>query len=149
MAMALLEAQFALDQDEVPVGAIVVLDGVVVGKGHNQTRTLMDPTAHAEIIAITSACQAVGQARLDGADMYVTLEPCSMCAGAMVWAHIRRLYYGAADPKAGGCGSVFDIAREPRLNHQVEVYPGISEPSARKLLEAYFQARRIRGQAVS
>ena len=143
--MALAEAKLAYDESEVPVGAIVVMEGTVVGRGHNRTLALSDPTAHAEILAITSACQAIGSSRLDGADLYVTVEPCAMCAGAMVWAHIQRLWYGATDRKAGACGSVFDIVREPRLNHQIEVYPGISETESRALLEQYFQARREAG----
>ena len=142
MRLALEEARLALEQDEVPVGAVVVLDGVLIGRGHNRTRALADPTAHAEMLAITAACETAGVPRLDGAELYVTLEPCPMCAGAMVWARVSKLIYGAADPKAGACGSLMDIARDPRLNHQLEVYGGVLEHEAAALLEQFFQGKR-------
>jgi len=142
MAQALAEAELALSEDEIPVGAVVVRDGVLLGRGHNRMRSLNDPTAHAEILAITAACNKTGDLRLDNTDLYVTLEPCAMCAGAIVLARIKRLYYGTVDPKTGACGSVFDIVREPRLNHQVEVYNGIEEEKAAELLERFFKVIR-------
>lgn len=142
MSLALDQARLALDEDEVPVGAVVVMDGRLIGRGHNRTRSLCDPTAHAEILAITAACQSIGLSRLDGAELYVTLEPCAMCAGAIVLAHIKCLYYGTYDPKAGACGSVFDIPREPRLNHRVEVHAGIAADQASRLLEQFFDRKR-------
>ncbi|MFH0765363.1 MAG: tRNA adenosine(34) deaminase TadA [Calditrichota bacterium] len=145
MNLALREAEQAFAEDEVPVGAVVVHAGQLLGRGHNQTRTLNDPTAHAEILAITAACQKLSVSRLETADLYVTLEPCAMCAGAIVLAKVSRLFYGAGDPKTGACGSVFDIVREPRLNHQVEVYPGICEKESAALLEKFFKMRRNNG----
>ncbi len=142
MNLALKEAEIALMEDETPVGAVVVLDGRLIGRGHNQPRGLNDPTAHAEILAITAACQAIGRSRLEGAELYVTLEPCSMCAGAIVLARIGKLYYGADDAKAGACGSVFDIVREPRLNHQVEVYGGFMAVESARLLSEFFAMKR-------
>lgn len=142
MQMALKEARLAFDEGEVPVGAVVVMDGILLGRGHNRNKALHDPTAHAEMLAITAACETAGEARLDGADLYVTLEPCPMCAGAMIWAHIKRLYYGARDPKTGACGSVLDIVREPRLNHRIEVYSGIEADQAGALLEEFFRKLR-------
>ncbi len=142
MKLALEEAKKAASEDETPVGAVVVLDGQLIGRGHNQPRLLHDPTAHAEIIAITAACQTIDRSRLEGAELFVTLEPCSMCAGAIVLARIKRLYYGADDAKAGACGSVFDIVREPRLNHQVEVYNGYMADESASLLSQFFQKKR-------
>ena len=149
MKEALKEAEKALELDEVPVGAVVVRDGVLLGKGFNRTRSLSDPTAHAEIMAITAACQAIGSERLKDADIYVTLEPCVMCAGAIVLARISRLYFGVHDHKAGGCGSVFDIVREPRLNHIVEVYPGIRADEAHVLLDEFFKELRDKNENTS
>lgn len=142
MNQALAEAQLAMDEDEVPVGAVIVKDGRLIGRGHNRNRALSDPTAHAEMIAITAACQALNEPRLEGADLFVTLEPCAMCAGAVVLARIARLYYGAADLRAGGCGSVFDIVREQRLNHRVEVYPGLGATESKNLLDIFFCEKR-------
>ncbi len=149
MDAALAEAREAFKQKEVPIGAVVVRDGVLLGKGFNRTRSLTDPTAHAEIIAITAACQAIGSEHLKETDIYVTLEPCAMCAGAIVLARISRLYFGAHDQKAGGCGSVFDIVREPRLNHHVEVYPGIRADEARILLDEFFKELRDKNENTS
>ncbi len=142
MDQALIEATRAAGEGEVPVGAVVVKDGRLLGRGHNRTRALSDPTAHAEILAISAACQAVDGGHLAGADIYVTLEPCAMCAGAIVLARLSRLYFGARDPKAGACGSVFDIVREPRLNHAVEVYAGIGADRAQELLDEFFAGLR-------
>ena len=144
MRMALEEAELALEEDEVPVGAVVVRDGVLLGRGHNRNRALADPTAHAEMLAITAACGAVEEGRLDGADIYVTLEPCPMCAGALVRARLARLFYGAADPKAGACGSLMDIPRDPRLPHRLEVYGGVEAAECGRILTDYFNRMRER-----
>ena len=142
MRLALEEAKLALAEDEVPVGAVVVRDGALLGRGHNRNRALADPTAHAEMLALTAACQAAQEARLDGADIYVTLEPCPMCAGAIVLARIAQLYYGTSDPHAGACGTLMDIVREPRLNHIVEVYRGLEADECGKLLSEFFSRLR-------
>ncbi|MCF7809963.1 tRNA adenosine(34) deaminase TadA [bacterium] len=138
MKLALVEAELAFSEGEVPVGAVIVKDSRIIGRGHNRTRALNDPTAHAEMIAITAACETLQSEHLEGADIYVTLEPCSMCAGAIVLARLKRLYFGVQDAKAGACGSVFDIIREPRLNHKVDVYAGISSGEAERLLKDFF-----------
>lgn len=142
MNLALEEARQALDENEVPVGAVVVKDNLLIGRGHNRTTALSDPTAHAEILAITAACQVLDSEHLDGADIYVTLEPCAMCAGAIVLARFSRLFFGVTDPKAGACGSVFDVVREPRLNHKVEVYSGMFSEETGKLLSDFFSGLR-------
>ena len=142
MDLALAEARQAAREDEIPVGAVVVKNGRLLGRGHNRSRALSDPTAHAEILAITAACQAEGSDHLEGADIYVTLEPCAMCAGAIVLARLARLYFGAHDPKTGACGSVFDVVREPRLNHSAEVYPGIRADEAQRMLDEFFEKLR-------
>ncbi len=125
MLEALKEAQEAGKKGEIPVGAIIEKDGVIIGRGHNLTENSKDTTAHAEIVALRQASKFLGETlgwrRLTGCNMYVTMEPCSMCAGALVWARIEKLYIGTMDPKAGACGSVFNIVQEPRLNHQVEI----------------------------
>jgi tRNA(adenine34) deaminase len=142
MAMALREARAAAEEDEVPVGAIVVVEERVVGRAHNQREKLNDPTAHAEMIAITQAANALESWRLTGATLYVTLEPCSMCAGALVLARAATLVYGAADPKAGACGTLFDIVRDPRLNHRLEVVSGVLEAECSELLTSFFRGKR-------
>ena len=142
MEAALAEARAALDSGDVPVGAVVVRRGRIIGRGHNQRELLHDPTAHAEMIAISAAAQELRSRRLTDCDLYVTLEPCVMCAGAIVHAQIRRLVYGATDPKAGACGSLFDITTDPRLNHRVEVEPGVLEDRCARLLRDFFRARR-------
>jgi len=125
MLEALKEAQKAREKGEIPVGAVIVKDGEIIGRGHNSTETDRDTTAHAEINAIRQASKYLGETlgwrRLTDCDLYVTMEPCCMCAGAIVWARIRTLYMGVRDPKAGGCGSVFNIVQEQKLNHQVEI----------------------------
>ena len=147
MNLALSEARQAMEEDEVPVGAVIVKDGRILGRGHNRTRALHDPTAHAEILAITAACQTMESEHLEGADIYVTLEPCAMCAGAIVLARLCRLYFSAHDPKTGACGSVFDIVREPRLNHYVEVCSGCLNADAQQLLQEFFKKiRQSEGQ---
>jgi len=142
MRAALREAVAAAEADEVPVGCIIVHEGLIVGRGHNQVERLQDATAHAEIVAIGAASAAVGSWRLTGCTAYVTLEPCAMCAGAMVLARVTRLVYGAADPKAGGCGSVLDVIHEPRLNHRVQVVSGLLAEECGDLLRGFFERKR-------
>jgi len=144
MKLALAEAERALERDEVPVGALIVKEGKVIGRGGNCILTLRDPTAHAEIIAIGAAAETVGYERLLDATMYVTLEPCPMCAGAIVLARIPRLVFGAADPKMGACGSVYDICRDERLNHRVDVLPGVLATECGCILRDFF--RNVRGK---
>ena len=142
MALAIAEAKLAAAAGEVPVGAAIVLDGVIRGVGHNRPIAAHDPTAHAEIEAIRKASMTLGTYRLDGASLYVTLEPCVMCIGAIVNARIARVYYGARDEKAGALGSVYDIGRDGRLNHRIEVYGGIMEVECAALLREFFRTRR-------
>ena len=147
MRAAQRDARAAAEADEVPVGCVVVHDGLVIGRGHNQTVTLQDATAHAEIVAIGAASTALGSWRLLDCTMYVTLEPCAMCAGAIILARVPRLVYGAFDPKAGACGSVLDVIHEPRLNHRVEITSGVLESECGGILKEFF--RRKRRQAES
>jgi tRNA(adenine34) deaminase len=142
MQEALRMAEAALRSEEVPVGCIIVHEGRLIGRAQNQRETLRDPTAHAEMIAITQAAEARGSWRLDGCTLYVTLEPCAMCAGAMVLARIDRLVYGAADPKAGAVASVFRILDSPRLNHRVQVTAGIAAEACGAILSEFFRTRR-------
>ena len=142
MQLALREAQKSADIDEVPVGAIIVRDGQVIGKAHNQTELLKDPTAHAEMIAITQAASAIGDWRLTRTTLYVTKEPCPMCAGAIVLARIPTLVFGVADPLRGGAVSVFNILNHPQLNHRPAVITGIMENECRGMLQAFFKAKR-------
>ena len=146
MKEALKEAQAALQAEEVPVGAVIVHEGRVIARAHNQRETLNDPTAHAEMIAITQAAAALDRWRLSGCTLYVTLEPCTMCAGAMVLARIDRLVYGADDPKAGAVGSLYNIPRDSRLNHRLEVTSGVSAEECGALLRDFFDLKR-RGDA--
>jgi len=145
MAEALALAREAGARGEVPVGAVAVLDGRVVGRGANARESARDPTAHAELIAIQEAARALGRWRLTGVALYVTLEPCAMCAGAMVLARIDRLVYGASDPKAGAAGSLLDLSSDPRLNHRFPVERGVLADECGELLRAFFQARRGSG----
>ena len=147
MQMALREAEQAAEEGEVPVGAVVVRGGVIIGRAHNQRETLRDPTAHAEILALTQAAAAVDSWRLNGARMYVTLEPCAMCAGALVLARTEALIYGARDAKAGACGTLYDIPRDPRLNHRLQVIEGVMAGECGAALSAFFAARRGRPEA--
>lgn len=142
MGFALAEAAEARSRNEVPVGAVVVVDGRLVGRGHNRPISGYDPTAHAEIIALREAARAVGNYRLTGATLYVTIEPCAMCAGALVHARIKRLVYGAADAKAGAVNSVFQICTNSSLNHQVEVTAGVREDECRAVVQDFFRERR-------
>jgi len=145
MEAALAEARAAASDGEVPVGAVVAWDGRIIGRGRNRVETTQDPTAHAEILAIGAASQTVKSWRLDEGTLYVTLEPCHMCAGAIVLARIPRLVYGARDPKAGACGSLSMVVQDMRLNHRAEVQPGIMAEECGALLENFFRTKR-RGQ---
>jgi tRNA(adenine34) deaminase len=142
MELAIGQARRALDHDDVPIGAVVVHDGAVVGAGHNERELRRDPTAHAEIIALRAAAAAFGSWRVLDATLYVTLEPCAMCAGAIVLARVPRVVYGCADPKAGAAGSVLDVLSEPRLNHRPQVTGGVLAPACAALLTDFFAARR-------
>lgn len=142
MTHALDLAQRAEAEGEVPVGAVVVKDGVIIGEGWNRPITTHDPTAHAEIEALRAAARRVGNYRLVDATLYVTLEPCAMCAGAMVHARVRRVVYGAADPRTGAAGSVFNLLQTAQLNHQVEICSGVLAEESGTLLRKFFQARR-------
>ncbi len=142
MQTALAEARAAREESEVPVGAVVVHDGRLIGRGGNRTIRDQNPTAHAEMIAIREAARALGSWRLTGCTLYVTLEPCAMCAGAAVLGRVQRVVYGALDPKAGAAGSVFDVLAEPRLNHQPNVAGGLLADESAALLRAFFETRR-------
>jgi tRNA(adenine34) deaminase len=146
MQIALEEAQQALRENEVPIGAAIVCEGRVIARAHNQREQLHDPTAHAEMIAITQAAEARQSWRLDGCTLYATLEPCPMCAGAMILARIPILVYGASDPKAGAVHTLFRLLDDPRLNHRAEVVAGVmAEPCAR-ILSQFFQEQRRQGK---
>ena len=142
MDMALDEARAAGARGEVPVGCVIVRDGAVVARAGNRTLAERDPTAHAEIIAIRQAAASLGSERLDACDLYVTLEPCAMCAGAVAFARVRRLYYGAADPKGGAVDNGVKFFGSPSCHHRPEVYGGLAEAEAGALLKAFFQERR-------
>ena len=142
MRAALREALASEAAGEVPVGCVVVHDGTVIGRGHNQVESLQDATAHAEIVAIGAASGTLESWRLHECTMYVTLEPCAMCAGAIVLARVGRLVYGADDPKAGACGSVLDVIHEPRLNHRVDVTAGVLAEECGAILKQFFQKKR-------
>jgi tRNA(adenine34) deaminase len=142
MRLALREAEHAVDHDDVPVGAVIVKDGEVIGASHNERELRNDPTAHAEMLALREASQAVGSWRVLDAVMYVTLEPCPMCAGAIVLARIPRIVYAAADPKAGAAGSVLNLLDVPQLNHRPQVAAGLLAQEAGELLRAFFASRR-------
>lgn len=144
MNEALKEALKAYDKGEVPVGAVIVRDGEIIGRGHNLTETGNDPTLHAEMIAIREAAKKLGGWRLTDCSMYVTLEPCSMCAGALVWSRMEKLFIGAMDPKAGACGSVLDIVRNEKLNHRIEIETGIMEEECSELIKRFFRELRIK-----
>src|SRR5437879_5867076 len=142
MAEALAEARRAADEGEVPIGSVVVFDGRIVGRGRNARERLNDPTAHAEILALQEAARSLGRWRLTGATIYATLEPCPMCAGALVNARVDRLVYAVPDPKAGAAGTLFDVPRDPRLNHRVEVASGVMAAECGELLSSFFRSRR-------
>jgi len=145
MQMALREAQTSADQDEVPVGAIIVRNGAIIGRAHNQTELLKDPTAHAEMIAITQAAAAVGDWRLTETILYVTKEPCPMCAGAIVLARIPVVVFGVTDLVRGGAVSVFNILNHPQLNHRPEIVTGVLEEPCRAILRDFFRRKRKTG----
>jgi tRNA(adenine34) deaminase len=142
MRLALIEAGKAAACGEVPIGAIVVRDGDVIATAHNRRETDRDPTAHAEVLAIRSAAAALGAWRLGGCTLYVTIEPCPMCAGAIVLARIDQLVFGAPDPKAGACGTLMDVVRDERLNHQVDVVGGVLAEECAGLMREFFARRR-------
>jgi len=142
MRLALREAALALDHDDVPIGAIVVQEGEVIGAGHNERELRADPTAHAELIALREAARTLSSWRILEAVMYVTLEPCAMCAGAIVLARLPRVVFGATDPKAGAAGSVFNVLAEPRLNHRPRVERGLLAEESSDLLRSFFAPRR-------
>ena len=145
MRLALTEAEAALEQGDVPVGAVVVHDGRVIGRGSNQRELLNDPTAHAEMIALTAAAAHLGSWRLEDCTLYVTLEPCAMCAGAIVLARLPRLVFGATDPKAGACVSLFQIPTDPRLNHRVVVAEPVLVEDCASILREFFAMKRSQG----
>lgn len=142
MVRALEQARAAAERGEVPVGALMVAPDGRVTADHNRTRERSDPTAHAEMLVIRRAAERLGDWRLEGHTLYVTLEPCAMCAGAVVAARVPRLVYAAADPRAGMCGSLEDLVRDPRLNHRVEVASGVEAEASARLLRSFFRARR-------
>jgi tRNA(adenine34) deaminase len=142
MRLALREAELALEHDDVPIGAVVVRGGEVASTAHNERELRQDPTAHAEIIALREAARVTGSWRLIDAAMYVTLEPCAMCAGAIVLGRVARVVFGASDPKAGACGSVMDVLANARLNHRPDVSEGLLGPECGDILSRFFQSRR-------
>lgn len=142
MERALEQARMAGQAGEVPVGALVIKDGKILGSSHNRNLLDKDPTAHAEIVALRQAAAAIGNHRLTGCEMFVTIEPCAMCAGAMIHARIARLVYGAGDPKAGAAGSVLEVLNHPRLNHQMKLTPGVLAQQCSEILREFFRTRR-------
>jgi len=142
MRAALKEAAGAVGHGDVPVGAVVVVDGRIVATRHNERELLHDPTAHAEILALSDAARGLGTWRLDQATLVVTLEPCPMCAGALIAGRVGRVVFGAADPKAGSCGSLYNLCADPRLNHELEVVPGVLGQECGALLRDFFAGRR-------
>jgi tRNA(adenine34) deaminase len=144
MHIAIDQAKIAEENGDVPIGAVIVYKDQIIGKAYNQREQLKDPTAHAEIIALTQAASYLGSWRLNGCTMYVTLEPCPMCAGALVLARVDRLVFGCDDPKAGACGSLYDIVRDNRLNHRLEVTTGVLAKECGELLRNFFERRRVK-----
>lgn len=142
MSEALKEAQKALEEDEVPVGAVIVHEGKIIARGYNQIERLKDPTAHAEMLALTSATNYFESKWLSRVSIYVTIEPCNMCAGALVLARVKNLFFGAKDPKTGACGSVFNIANNKKLNHRIKVKGGILAKESGDLLKGFFRKKR-------
>jgi tRNA(adenine34) deaminase len=145
MYTALQEAENALFEDEVPVGAVVVLKNRIIGRGYNQTEKLKDATAHAEMIAITAASNNIGNWRLSECDIYVTLEPCIMCTGALLSSRVKNLFFGAFDPKFGACGSLYNLASEGKYNHKINVISGIYSTESENLLRSFFAKKRKNG----
>ena len=142
MDIALQEAELAMAGGDVPVGAVIVCGDEIIARGHNMREALNDPTAHAEVLVIREAAMKLGRWRLHDLTLYVTIEPCTMCAGTIVLARIPKVVFGAKDPKAGGCGSVFQIVQDPALNHRVEIVTGIREEHCRRILQEFFENRR-------
>jgi len=142
MKQALAEARKAFDEDEVPVGAVIVHNNEIIGKGHNQIKTLKDPTAHAEMIVITQASSHLKNERLSDCILYVTIEPCSMCLGASILARLKTVVFGAWDPKTGACGSVIDLTKPGLFNHTIDIISGILEPECRTAVQEFFLAKR-------
>lgn len=142
MRQALDQAQVAFEQDEVPIGAVAVFKNQIIGRGYNRTEKLQDPTAHAEIIAITAAANALGTWRLNDVTIFTTVEPCIMCAGALVLARVKKIVFGARDEKFGGCGSVLNVINEEKLNHQIEVTEGILKNESADLMRSFFEKKR-------
>ena len=149
MQLALEQAQHAWDLGEVPVGAVVVKDGVVIARGYNQPIGKHDPTAHAEIMALRAAAEALGNYRLPGCELYVTLEPCVMCSGAMMHARLAKVVYGATDPKTGACGSVLNLFDQEQLNHHTEISGGVMADECGDMLKRFFAARRAASAAAA
>lgn len=146
MEEALKQAELAFEDEEVPVGAVIVRDHQIIARAHNQIERLKDPTAHAEMIAITQAANFLGSKWLEGCTLYVTLEPCCMCAGSIVLARLKRVCFGASDPKSGACGSVFDIVRERKLNHRPQVKGGVGAKECGEILTEFFRRQRALGK---
>ncbi len=144
MRRALREAQKADSEGEVPVGAVVVQDEKIIARAHNRSLGLSDPSAHAEVLALRRAAKKLGNYRLKGCDLYVTIEPCAMCAGAIIQARLRRVVFGTPDPKAGACGSVLAVLNHPKVNHQVEVVSGVLAQECARILRDFFRCRRRR-----
>ena len=143
MRAALAEARAATEAGEVPIGAVAVVNGEIVARGQNRVLRDLDPTAHAEIVALRKAARTIANYRLTNCELFVTLEPCAMCAGAIIHARLKRLVYGAHDPKAGAAGSVLEVLNHPRLNHQMEVTAGMLEEECGELLRKFFRQRRV------
>jgi tRNA(adenine34) deaminase len=144
MTVALREAERAVADGDVPVGAVVLVDGRIVAQRHNERELTGDPTAHAELLALRDAASTLGRWRLSDATVVVTLEPCPMCAGALVAARVGRVVFGASDPRAGACGSLYNLCSDPRLNHEVDITDGVQADAAARLLESFFADRRDR-----
>jgi tRNA(adenine34) deaminase len=143
MALALREAEAAFQEDEVPIGAVLISsDGEVLAADHNRTRQLNDPSGHAEILVLRQASREINNFRLPGTTLFVTVEPCLMCAGAVIQARVDRVVFGTADPKAGAMGSLYDVSKDPRLNHRFEVVSGVLETECRELIQQFFKVRR-------
>ena len=149
MGVAIESAKIAEDNGDVPIGAVIVREGRIIAKAYNQREQLQDPTAHAEIIALTQAASAVENWHLEGCTIYVTLEPCCMCAGALVLSRMDRLVFGCRDPKAGACGSLYNIVADERLNHRLEVTAGVLEGECSELLQGFFARRRIENKNIT
>lgn len=142
MTQAFFEAEKAFRMGEIPVGAVVVQNNMIIGRGHNMVESLGDPTAHAEMIAITAACESIAQKYLKDCTIYVTLEPCPMCAGALVWSKIKTIVFGASDEKTGSCGTLLNIAQNKGLNHHIEVIQGVMESDCSDLMQQFFKSVR-------